>query len=572
MTATTRLAPLARRSLAVSSLFTVVAAAFVILGRLTFPWELEFMTGSVMDHIERVRAGQPIYVEPSSEFIPFLYPPVYYWLAALLGGTTIAARSISIAASLVQGILVWRLTRGFGASRFWAFVGVGCFAGCFRYVGYWYDLERADSLLGALVVVAAALLVGSRRLSVHFVAGVICGIGCFTKQQAVFYVAGAAGGLLAAHRASDADRSSAPREAAAFGAGVAVAAFGLLFYVRGDWAAYYLLRMPRAHGLMPELVGEVFARDLVFGPLLFASTIAASYHALVGVTRRSVTRAEIVFCAILAAGFAGAISSRIHIGGWINVLVPWTTFACVALAVACARLEQRRSAPKWTLALSLAVVAQIGLWGYDPRAVLPKEKTLAGIRAFRERVASFEKEGEVVVAGRGNVTTPRRFHIAALADVVRVDGHSPPDLVAKLRARRFSAIFDDVRPFFVNRNERWPPILLEDVDDLRQPILANYFVAERLDPEPIGLALRAPLDPMWIYRPRKNPLETTDLVLLRKHQLAEASLAGRRADALARGQAAPFSEAEIEERAAAYVAAHPATPWEAGEEQKTESK
>jgi len=564
VTHSTRLESVARGIVVVGTLASAGMALFVMLGRLTFPWELEFMTGSVMDHIERTRAGEPIYVAPSSGFIPFLYPPVYYWVAAFLGGSTVAARSLSIGASLLQAALAWKLARTLGASRLWALAGVGCFAGCFGYVGHWYDVERADAFMGGQVLVAATLLVGSRRVAAHFVAGLIAGIACFTKQQGVFYVAGGFAGLVAASRATDAS-PRAGRESAAFAAGACVAAFVLLFYVRGEWAAYYLLKMPRAHGLMAELIGEVFTRDLLFGPLLFASTIACALYAFFGVVRRSATRAEIVFGSILAAGFAGAISSRTHIGGWINVLVPWTTLASVALAVACSRIDVRRASARWTLGLSIALFAQLALWGYDPGAYIPKRKTLAGIQALRDRVVGFEKEGEVIVSARGNMTTPRRFHIAALADVVRVDGHSPPDLVAKLREQRFSAIFDDVRPFFVERRAHWPPILLEDIDDLHAPLLASYYVAERLDPEPIGLALRAPVDPMWIYRPRKKPLASSDLVLLRKLQLAESSIAARRADAIARGESAPFAESEIESKAADYVAAHPESPWTAGD-------
>src|SRR5262245_34727973 len=72
--------------------FAVLAAAatltgmflYVVLRRLAFPYELEWMTGSVMDHVERVREGQPLYAPPTADWIPYLYPPLYYWLAALL--------------------------------------------------------------------------------------------------------------------------------------------------------------------------------------------------------------------------------------------------------------------------------------------------------------------------------------------------------------------------------------------------------------------------------------------------------------------------------------------------------
>lgn len=553
----------------VGTLVAVGMACFVIFGRVAFPWEIEFMTGSTLDHIERARSGQPIYVEPTSGFIPFLYPPLYYWLVAALGGTTLVARVVSITATFTQGVLVWKTVRALNGSRLWAIAAVGCFAGCFSYVGYWYDLERSDGVVAALVIASAFVLVRWRGVAGALVAGMLAGLACFTKQQAIFYVAGSIGGLVVASRASDA-RGDTAREVAAFVLGGLVVAFLLLFGVHGDWAAYYLLKMPRAHGLMWSLFETVVGRDLSYGPLLFVTTLGIGVYAFFGMLNRTLARGEIVFSSILLAAFAAALSSRLHIGGFINVLLPWSTFACVAVGFAFSRIERRFNGVFGTIALVAVLFVQLDIWSYDPSEYVPMRKTAKGGQALREHVRELETHGEVLMPSRGHITTPRRFQIAALADVARVEGHSPPDLVSKIKTRHFVAIIDDIRPWYVTPRNDWPPVILEDFEDLRRPLLESYFVADHLDGETFQLALKAPANPVWVYKPRAKPLTPgLDLVYLRSLQLAEMRLAFRRADAKLLGKPEPFGEDEIEPRAIAELEeAAVKRPWLAHAAQK----
>ena len=68
--------------LACAALFVLAAAyavvlAFVILNRMTWPYEIEWMEGGMLMHAVRVRLGEGIYVEPSASFVPYFYTPLY---------------------------------------------------------------------------------------------------------------------------------------------------------------------------------------------------------------------------------------------------------------------------------------------------------------------------------------------------------------------------------------------------------------------------------------------------------------------------------------------------------------
>lgn len=520
-------------------------------GRFTYPYEIEWMTGSILDHIERVRMHRPVYVEPGAGFIPFLYPPLYYWVTAALGGSVVACRAVSILSTIVQAACVHRLASDLGASRLFRWVAVGIFAAAFSYVGFWYDLERCDNLLGALVLLATTLLVRSRRPPVTFAAGALLGLAFLAKQQASFYVLGATFGLLLTRRAKGERLSLATF--VAFAAGGIIVGGGALAYAHategGAWFDYYVLRMPSAHGVLASLVRVALVPDVATGFALVVATVA-----LVVVTARRLRdaraeAAELVFTAILAAGFGGAIASRLHIGGYVNVLIPWTTLASVAAAVVASRVHEGSALRE--IATPLVLVAQLAVWIYNPEDQAPRRAAPTMNAKFANVVRELEREGPVLLPPRGHVTSARHFQIAALADVVRVDGHSPAELVNALSQRTFAAILDDARPRGVVLPPTWPPSVLDDVADLRGPMLRSYFVSEWLEDELVRIQLPSPALPHWVYRPRRGPITELPEAALRARQLREMDLAFERSARLLRGEKATYDAAEIEAMAAA---------------------
>jgi hypothetical protein len=68
----------------------VLAAAYLAIyvgvacARMTYPYELEWFEGTSVDLVRRILSGQSIYVAPSIDFIPHLYAPLYFYVAAAL--------------------------------------------------------------------------------------------------------------------------------------------------------------------------------------------------------------------------------------------------------------------------------------------------------------------------------------------------------------------------------------------------------------------------------------------------------------------------------------------------------
>src|SRR5262249_45348143 len=136
--------------------------AFVALQRFRVPVDVEWMTGAIRDHVERVQQGKPLYAAPTADWIPFLYPPLYYWVSAFVAhacaiGT--ACRLVSVVSTLASAWLVARMARKLGATTYWAAVGAMCWIGAYAYVGTWFDLERCDALFVAMLLGGAAVMI-----------------------------------------------------------------------------------------------------------------------------------------------------------------------------------------------------------------------------------------------------------------------------------------------------------------------------------------------------------------------------------------------------------------------------
>ena len=137
--------------------------AFAMLGlflytvgmRFFYPYDLEWMEGGGLLHGYRVLHGQSLYPYPSEEFIPFIYPPLYYWaLAAVAWCTELnypAGRIISIIGALLTTGALIRALRVEQTSWAIACCGAALFLSSYEDTGAFLDIVRADGMLLALM-------------------------------------------------------------------------------------------------------------------------------------------------------------------------------------------------------------------------------------------------------------------------------------------------------------------------------------------------------------------------------------------------------------------------------------
>jgi hypothetical protein len=421
----------------------------VALGRLTFPWEVEFLEGLTIDYAWTLLHGGNIYAPPSAHFAPNWYPPLHYLLslpALWLGDWSLAAaRSVSIASILLALVAGGLRLRRLGASWAGVFLFVAALLSFYPRSDYWYDVARVDAsatLLAFLGVLALAdPSPGRRRV---FAAGVLLALSVFAKQT---NVAVAAGAVLAL--ALERDRARLRQLLAAMLA--TALPLGVLLLAAFGRDALIIVTQPRGHyfALRWIRVFVLFAWPL---PLLAAAAFYGRRLAGEGATRAVLGRVLVV----AAPAFLMGLVTMCKLGGQLNSSMPTIFLLAFALGLATDALVADARGRAVFLAATL-LVAALPPWDYldwIPSAGDRREadEILADMRAepgpflaYNASFVSTQMRGDMYPywdrlydwAGGQNKATP------FAPDPARY----PQDFLRLIRERRFSAVYTNASDY-----------------------------------------------------------------------------------------------------------------------------
>jgi len=453
------------------------------------PFELEWQEGGVLDHVRRVLDGRPIYVEPSIEFIPFPYPPLYYWagaaLARVAGAEFLALRALSFAASLVALGALFRIARREADSRLAGLLAAGLFAAAWRFAGAWFDLARVDSLALALTLVGVDLAHRRRGAASAIGAGLAFAAAGLAKQTTLGLAVGAALGLALGRRSRDAALVLATASAVLLGTALVLEAQS------EGWFSFWVVRLLAGQPLHGPAVGGFWVRLGIGLGVAFALPVWARFRAGGGWPVR-----DPLLVGLVVAGVLTSWISASKIGAYDNALLP--ACAAAALLFGTSLAEPLRRGP--ARAASVALVAGLGqfaLLAYSPSAQLPSAADArAGERLVRAIAAV---PGEVWVPYHGYLASasgrPARAHAMGLIDLLASDRHE----VAGGLVRQIERALDE---------KRFELLLLDDLAwEQSLPALPRSY---RRAPEPwfepgertFVPVTGAPWRPLFGYSPR----------------------------------------------------------------------
>jgi hypothetical protein len=399
------------------SAFFVLSFLLVARKAVPYPYELEWMEGGLVAQVDRALHGKSMYVAPTAEFVPFIYPPLYFYVSALvarfLGAGFTALRVVSTLATLGTGAVLWlRVRRGYGASAYSAAIAVGLYFASFLVTGAWFEVGRVDNLFVLLLAAGLYLLQSSRTARGDALAAIVMFCAFFTKQTALMIAVPLSFWCVLSFTGSR--RITFPAVFAIL-AGVSVLAFNR---ATGGWYGYYVFEVPAQHPLLRPLILEFWTKDILgHVPLAAVLAVVALLHRA-NVGRRERAFDSVVLASVVVAGW----SSRIHEGGWINVLLPVyaeiAVFAAVGLNVV---LSDERLAAARTAACC-AVFFQLFALQYWAPHQLPQG--LAEGRALIDRLRS--APGDVFMPSHGWYSAlagkPTFAQTQAIKDVLRARG------------------------------------------------------------------------------------------------------------------------------------------------------
>jgi hypothetical protein len=397
----------------------VVVYLWIALHRLDYPYELDWMEGGSVEMVNRVLAGQSLYAAPSLTFVGWTYPPLY-WLAsagvaAVTGIGFLPLRLVSLVGSLVAMGTLAKIVASESGDRTAGAAAAGLFAATYSLSGSWFDVGRLDSMFLAMTLLTLAY--GRRAQGVRggLLLGFMAFLAFFTKQAALVAVVPALGWLALTRRTTGITALLT----------LAVLVLGStagLDAITGGWYRYYVVSELAGQGwAAPEWLGfwrqDLFSHLWPLCILLVAALTVTVGRAVRGTGhRRGMLVAPLGYQAASAAGLLlAAWFSRIHTGGYLNVLLP--AYAACALIGGLAYARLRAQGLIGSLLATVVIVAQLVLLAYPIEAQIPsRHDRLAGtelaaaLRTLRGPILILRHPWYGTLAGKGSFAQDDAIH------------------------------------------------------------------------------------------------------------------------------------------------------------------
>jgi hypothetical protein len=485
-------------AVAAPALYQVGLLLVAIVGRVGYPYDLEWMEGGMLHHAQRIRDGLGIYVPPSVDFIPYLYTPLYPAILALLGGVVgisyAVARAISVLALVgIAAVAVIHLGKArephapLAPRAAGVALALGLFAAAYPVTDGWYDLVRADALFLSIVTAAIAGLPRWSRSGAglpghaRVAAGaVMLALAVLCKQTGIFYVA--LGGAIVLVR----NWRRVPMYVAA-SAIVGLGTTWILQRTTGGWFWTYVSEIHRAHDFSLDRFWRSFANLLwqpelggrTWPPLGAAISIAIALSACAVLAARLLRKRWPRQAAPFALWTAAyAVSIVVGAIGWGTEFAHWNAYmpallhgalaagAAVPAMYASAQLLAAPAGPPGTAppprATGLAVAASAPVAGvlaaacalavWQPSAFVPTaddeaagDRLIARIRRLDGEVWLPSHPWYAHLAGK----TPYAHRMGILDVTWRRPGATVAGLEEALARRAFTALILDDRDLHV---------------------------------------------------------------------------------------------------------------------------
>jgi hypothetical protein len=470
-------------------------------GRVGFPLDLEWMEGGTLVHAQRVAHGQPLYVKPSVDFIPFLYTPFYYVVLAALSKLLPLGYALGRAVSLVSffaalALLVAAAAREAIAERFSrglallvGLAGAGAVAAGFEFSGAFFDLARADSLLLALEAAALVAALWGRGWPSAAGAGVAMALAFLTKQTGPVVGVGIGLGLLVANW----------RRGLIYGAvaGVLMGVF-LLYLVKSSGGMFwtYIFKLHQSHPFRFDTLHSTPPTMWNHAWPAFLALVLATVGLGLG---RQLQRKDAILWGAALAGIASGVLGFATMWAWPNAFIPTVYFPLFAAAVLTARLLARAAQLRMPGTAAFAVVCALLLGLQSAKAGppnfaarLPRKADRAAAAKFLEKVRALPGDGFIPFHPYYAVLAKKRpfVHRMGVMDVRDSLGR-PAGLDQAILDRRFPWIILDWK----SQPGEWPHLdsRYRPIEDLHDGVdSVRMFAGAETSPRTILVPVKDP--------------------------------------------------------------------------------
>jgi 4-amino-4-deoxy-L-arabinose transferase-like glycosyltransferase len=447
-----------------SAVIAIGQVTIAMTNRCTYPFELEWMEGAVVDHVRCVLSGQALYHAPGIAFTPYIYTPFYYGVSALvcrvIGVGFLGPRLVSVLAALGSMMLIGSFVRRETDDRTAPVVAVGWFAATYELTGFWLDIARVDSLFLFLTLAGTWLARFGRWRGSALGAGAVLFLAFFTKQTGL---------VLAAPAIAFSFARGWKRGASTFAtfALLTTAVVVWMNRVSDGWFSFYVFEVPGQHQLLWDrwrpLLVEFFWTPVAV-PMLLAVLVFLSPRAPLRGWGLWTSYLLLALVALL-----GSYSSLLHKDGFVNVLIPGYAVLAILAGIGWAWTQQHSSEPdsarirRLRSAASVAMLLAFAVLAYDHRRAIPSNHDEAATQAMIAELGT--QQGPILMLGTG--------YYGALAghDEISANAMALADVFKTMDGPRKALLRKELLDTIASR--RYPAIVMSNSLTLLPPEIGN---------------------------------------------------------------------------------------------------
>jgi hypothetical protein len=419
-----------------------VSAGFVLLflytslRRMGYPFAFDQIEGGMVTSVWRIAHGYPLYTAPTRDFVPYLYAPLYFYLAAALGKIVGAGyaglRLLSILGTVGSFAVIYAIIHGETRSRLAGIAGAGLFAACYMPLEGWFDLGRVDSLFVFLLLLA---IYCTRRTPILL--AVLVWLVAFQVKQTILPVAVLV--LCAEWQRS---------RRMALGLVTMLVGFStsLVFINRatGGWYTFYLFGTAKGLPWVAR-TGALYIPTDLLQPFGLALLILLA--AILCAPPAFQSRATQFYLIVSFAIYASVWYLRAHSGSAVNTLMPAYAWTAVLFGIAIHRLSSWlmvQPAPASQVGRILllgAASTQILGFLYHPGRFVPSAATRTARQQFEHQLGSLPGDIYVINHSYDAILAGKKAH--AVIDAFGIIQDSPPSPVRDAYLEEFRRAIDN---------------------------------------------------------------------------------------------------------------------------------
>lgn len=218
---------------------------YIAWNRIGLPFVFEWGESAGVNQINLILTGMDLYAEPTLEFAPLVYTPIYYYLAAglssLIGNSLLAARLISLLCTIGIVIIIARIVQAETKNYLLAWISAMFYLACFSLSDGFFDLARVDSLYVLIVLISFTVVLEAKTRTGYVLFGILVVLGFFIKQSFILVFLPLQTYLL----------YKRTKESWIGIAGSWIGLVGALFFINyatDNWFFYYIFELPKEHG------------------------------------------------------------------------------------------------------------------------------------------------------------------------------------------------------------------------------------------------------------------------------------------------------------------------------------